>query len=321
MDELICRSLRGRTTAAEEEALRAWRLESDSNEAHYRELVVLLTEVDAALSAEPVPPAPPLNVLLGGTVPEVRPTARRGEAFWRRAGVVAAAAAAAVVLLVNLAGRDTPPPFSLQTGEFITGATETATAVLSDGTVVRLAPGSRLRIPEVAGSREVMLDGQAYFAVTEVPGHPFRVRTRAGEALVLGTRFEVLVTNGGLRLIVLEGRVALEAGGRQVEVGAGEMSLVTDGATTSAIKVEDLDPLMEWLGRFMVFQATPLREAARELERAYGIPVIVTDSLLARETVTGWYADRGFEEVLMFVCAVVRANCSIGSAKATISPY
>jgi transmembrane sensor len=320
MDELICRSVKGRTTATEEEALRAWRLESDSNAARYEELVLLLSEVDAALSAELVPPPPPLDVLLGEKVPEERPVARRSSGFWSRAGVIAAAAAA-VILLLNLADLATPPPFSLQAGEFVTGPTETATAVLSDGTVVRLAPGSRLRIPEVAGSREVMLDGQAYFAVTEVPAHPFRVRTRAGEALVLGTRFEVRVANGDLRVIVLEGRVALEAGGRQVQVGAGEMSMVRDGATTAAVQVGDLDPLMAWLDRFLVFQATPLREAARELERAYGIPVIVTDSILARETVTGWYADRGFEEVLMFVCAVVRAHCSIGSANVTISPY
>jgi transmembrane sensor len=319
MDELICRSLKGCTSAAEEASLRAWRLRSTANELRYHELATLLAEAEAVLAAEPVPRRPPLAALLGASTRAAGPPPVRGRLWWWAAP--AAVAAAAAVLLLFVAPRNSPPPFSLQAGDFITGATEMATAVLSDGTVVRLAPGSRLRIPGGTGGREVVLDGRAYFAVTEVPGHPFRVRTRAGEALVLGTRFEVRVLNDDLRLIVLEGRVALEAGGRTVEVGAGEMSLVTNGATTAAVKVDNLDPLVEWLKRFIVFQATPLHDAAREIERAYGVPVAVTDSLLARETITGWYADSSFEEVLIIVCAVLQARCSIDGTGAKISPY
>jgi transmembrane sensor len=239
-----------------------------------------------------------------------------------RGGLIAAAAAAAMVaLFLHVTPNPAPPPFSLQAGEFVTGATETATAVLSDGTVVRLAPGSRLRIPEGAGSREVILDGRAYFAVTEMADHPFRVRTAAGEALVLGTRFEVRVLNDELRLIVLEGRVALGAGGHQVEVGAGEMSVAMDGSTTPPVRVEDMEPLVGWLKRFLVFQSTPLHEAARALEDEYGVPVVVADSVLAQETVTGWYADRALEDVLAIICGVMQARCSMEDGTAVIRPY
>jgi transmembrane sensor len=324
MDELIFRSLKGRTTPAEESSIRAWRSASAENEAYYQQLALLLEEAEAVLSAEAVPPAPPLSALIRGedAPRQAKPLRIPVRGRWLWGGVVGAAAAAVLVLLIlHVPQRAAPSSFSLQAGEFVTGASETATAVLSDGTVVRLAPGSRLRIPGAAGTREVVLDGQAYFAVTELPGHPFRVRTRAGGARVLGTRFEVRVLNDELRLIVLEGRVALDAGGGEVEVGAGEMSLVTGGTTTAPIKVDNLEPLMGWLQRFIVFQATPLHEAARELEREYGVPVVVTDSLLARETITGWYADRAFEEVLMIVCAVMRARCSIKNGTAIISPY
>lgn len=239
-----------------------------------------------------------------------------------RAGLMAAAAAAAmVVLFLHVAPSTAPPAFSLQAGEFVTGATETATAVLSDGTVVRLAPGSRLRIPEDVGSREVILEGRAFFAVTEMVDQPFRVRTAAGEALVLGTRFEVRVVNEELRLIVLEGRVALGAGGNQVEVGAGEMSVAMDGSTTAPVRVEDMEPLVGWLKRFLVFQGTPLHEAARALEREYGVPVVVADTGLAQETVTGWYADRAFEDVLAIICGVMQARCSMEDGTAVIRPH
>jgi transmembrane sensor len=323
VDELISRSLKGRTTPAEEQSLRAWRQSSDENEAYYRQLVLVLEEAGESLMAGATPPIPPLGTLVGvAAAREARPHGKSERTRWVWGGLAAAmvATALAIVLLYPVAG-DPPPALSLQAGEFVTGATETATAVLSDGTVVRLAPKSRLRIPGGAGTRDVILEGQAFFAVAELPGHPFRVRTPAGEARVLGTRFEVRVHNEELRLIVVEGRVALDAGGRQVEVGAGEMSLVKDGEATAAVAVQDLEPLMGWLKRFVVFQSKPLYAAARELEREYGVRVIVTDATLAQETITGWYADRTFEEVLMIICGVMQARCSIGNGTATISPH
>jgi ferric-dicitrate binding protein FerR (iron transport regulator) len=321
---LISRSLKGRTSATEEEALRAWRRQSADNEAYYRQLTLLLEEAEAALFPGVAVPAPPLAALTRTPSAAAPSDSDRfsGRGRWRRGGVIAVAAAAAmVVLFLHVAPDSAAPGFSLQAGEFVTGPTETATAVLSDGTVVRLAPGSRLRIPDGAGGREVVLDGRAYFAVTEMAGHPFRVRTAAGEALVLGTRFEVRVLNDELRLIVLEGLVALDAGGHQVEVGAGEMSVATDGSTTTPVKVEDMEPLVGWLKRFLVFQGTPLHEAARALEREYGVPVVVTDSVLAQETVTGWYADRAFDEVLSIVCGVMQARCSMEDGTAVIRPH
>lgn len=324
MDELIFLSIKGRTTPEQEEAIRAWRRESARNDAYFQQLVLLLEEAEAVMEEVVTPPRPPLTQILGRRDETDRSRRRsvRGRSPWVWGGFATAAAAAMLALvLVASPEREPPSTFSLQAGEFVTGVDETATTVLRDGTVVRLAPGSRLLIPGRTGVREVVLEGRAYFAVTELPGHPFRVLTRAGEAVVLGTRFEVRVQNEELRLIVLEGRVALDAGGRQVEVGAGEMSMVAGGTATTPVKVENLEPLMEWLKEFIVFQNTPLVEAARELERVYGVPVVVTDSLLGQETITGWYGGRTFEEILMIVCGVLQARCSIGNGAATISPH
>lgn len=320
MDELICRSLKGQATTTEEATLRAWRRASDANEAYFQQLALLLEEAEAVLTEGDTPPIPPVASLMVEATPHVGPArraSRRRQWLWGGVGGALAAAAIAALLL-HLPSGTAPAGFSLQAGEFVTGASETATAILSDGTIVRLAPGSRLHVPGGGDSRDVILDGQAFFAVMEVPDHPFRVRTRAGAARVLGTRFEVRVVDEELRLIVIQGRVALDAGGRQVEVGAGEMSLVTAGSATEPIKVDDLDPLVAWLKRFIVFQQTPLHEAAQELEREYGVAVVVTDSLLAQETITGWYADRTFEEVLAIVCGVLQAQCSIANGTATI---
>lgn len=325
MDELICRSFKGRTTREEDDRLLAWRGVSSTNEAYYQELARLLEAAEFVVLDEASPAPPPVAALIRRAERDASLAERWGSRWTRTgwawgSGVAIAAAITVVLLGIVRPDAGARQEFSFGTGEFVTGPTETATVVLGDGTVVRLAPESRLRIPGVSGAREVFLDGRAYFAVAKMEKYPFRVRTQAGEAVVLGTRFEIRADGEDLRLVVLEGRVALGAGGTEVVVGGGEMSVVSRGTTSAPARIEDVKPLVSWLERFIVFQSTPLSEVARELEREYGIPVEVTDSALARHTITGWYADRKFEEVLNIVCGVLQADCSIGDGVARIEP-
>lgn len=321
IDELICRSLRGHTSELEEGRLFAWRRESHENEAHYRELTRMLEFTE---TAAPVPPVPSAIQVLHSAESRARPA--DGSRRWtRRAGAWGSAAAVGIAAAVAFLLLTRPRPgsddgFSLRAGEFVTGVGETATVTLDDGTVVRLAPESRLRIPSIRGSREVFLKGRAYFAVSRVPDHPFRVRTEAGDAVVLGTRFELRAIGNDLRLVVVEGRVALGTEGKPVEVNAGEISVISDGTTTAPVRVGDLKPIFAWLGRFLVFQATPVSEVARQLEAEYGVAVEVADASLASQTITGWYADQEFEDVFAVVCGVLQTDCSLEGGIARIGP-
>jgi ferric-dicitrate binding protein FerR (iron transport regulator) len=321
IDELICRSLRGDTSDVEEKRLSQWRRESSWNESHYQSTIRMLEFVDASGRDVPIPPAPSVTLLIrrANRQPLHRSEKRRDVSRVFTTGIMTAAIAAMITVLVfgdPFAERELG--FSLGAGEFVTGARETATVTLADGTVVRLAPGSRLRISERRDSREVFLDGQAFFAVMPMPEYPFRVRTQAGDAMVLGTRFEILTHGDDLRLVVLEGRVALGSSTRPVEVNAGEVSQVSGGTTTAPVVVGDIKPMVSWLDRFLVFQETPLPEVARLLEEEYGVRVEVIDSDLSRQTITGWYADRTFEEVFEIICGVLQATCTTGEGGARI---
>src|SRR5207247_1917000 len=121
-----------------------------------------------------------------------RSAARRKWPLWV-AGALGAAMVGAMAVVVGHPGAAPLATDMLGFGaqEFVTGATEAATIHLRDGTVVRLAPQSRLRLTGVPGVREVTLDGRAYFAVAKLAGRPFTVKSRGGQAVVLGTRFEV----------------------------------------------------------------------------------------------------------------------------------
>jgi transmembrane sensor len=320
IDELICHSIEGRASDGDLERILAWRRASRQNEAHYQEVCQLLRLVESAMTAGPVPSPPSVQSVLARS--------QREAGFWRSWqgrkswiwGLGSAAAVAAAVTLLVLLTPSRSSEFTFGKGMFVTGASETATVVLADGTVVRLGPHSRLQIPGVRGSREVILDGQAFFAVAEMRGYTFRVRTNAGEARVLGTQFEIRTDDEDLRLVVLEGRVSLETETEQIEVGVGEMGLISGGSPSGRVKVDDVRPLLPWLERFLVFQSTPVREVAAVLEREYGTRVEVTDSALAKLTVTGWFADKSFEEVIAVVCGAVRAECSVHDGVARIEP-
>jgi ferric-dicitrate binding protein FerR (iron transport regulator) len=65
----------------------------------------------------------------------------------------------------------------------------------------------------------------------------------------------------------------------------------------------------QWVGKFLVFQSTSVRDAAREVERMYGLHVVVADSVLSRRTVTATFTDQTAAQVLDVVCSVVNAQC------------
>jgi transmembrane sensor len=233
----------------------------------------------------------------------------------------AIAAAAVVALAVTLAARvgQTPAGSAWQPAEVVTGAGELATVHLGDGSVARLAPRSRLRILPSANERLLSLDGQAFFAVTRRPDRPFRVRTRDGDAVALGTRFEVATNGRGLRLIVLDGRVALSdsTGTAQMEVNSGEASGVVDGRLSRTSVVANRDAVGAWMGRFLAFQSTPLPRVAAEIERMYGVRVVVEDPDLYSETVSASFTDEPFRQVVGVVCDVIGGRCVVTDSMVT----
>lgn len=316
MDELIDRARRGEATAAEITQLDAWRRASPDNERHFRQTTRVLETgrslADVDVTARRLTSAQ--VIALTGARARSNPATRvRRWAPW------AIAAAAATVAAVSLRGRapnSEPVIPGWGATEVVTGATELATVQLGEGSVVRLAPSSRLRV--LAGrERAVSLEGRAFFAVQRMPNHPLRVHTAAGDARVLGTRFELAANANGLDLRVVEGRVALTTTRDRIEVGAGEVSAVRNGAVSRPKRAEPV-VVAGWVGTFLAFQATPLREVAREIERVYKTPVTIADSALAAQTVTATFTDRPVQEVVNVVCSVLNATCELRDGRVSI---
>jgi len=219
------------------------------------------------------------------------------------------------------ARRRSPAASGLGIREIATSKTETATLELLDGTVIRLAPSSRLQVLAGGGvsTREVALEGRGFFAIAH-DGTPFVIRTDAGNVTVLGTRLDLEARGRGLRVVVVEGRVALSTPRARTQLSAGEMARVLNGEPTPVVKVPDVESFVEWTGTFLAFQSTPLHEAAREIERVYGARVEIPDRALAQRVITAWFRDKSLGEVVDVVCLAVAAHCSIESGVVRILP-
>ena len=329
MDELILAALQKRISAADLRRLEEFRAASPANEARYQELAEIWhasAGPDPLIPAQSAPPAALMTMVRGSRRPGLRPHQSPKPSRRTRfliPGLAATAGIAATLALVSLGGNRenrSGNTVASSAAEFVTDTLETATARLEDRTIVRLAPRSRLRVSPPGRKREVWLDGEAYFAVAPDAARPFRVHTRAGNVEVLGTRFDVRVKGSTLRVVVTEGIVALIAEKRRVLVPAGSVGTVNEDRTVSVIAVADPAGLIEWMNGALIFQDTPMRDVARELERRYRIRVLLPDSAIAARRVTAWFSQQDAEHVLAAICRAVEAHCTFANGVASIEP-
>jgi transmembrane sensor len=217
-----------------------------------------------------------------------------------------AASLAAVALGVSVV-RD-PSPAVLAT--YQAPQDRTLTVTLADGSYVRLAPGSGLQELDAREERDVTLTGRAFFAVARDEGRPFVVNAGAGEIRVLGTRFQVQEgEDGEVRTAVIEGRVAVAGREGRVEIGPGQLALLSEGAPPTISQPEDIYALLDWPEGILVFQGTPLHKVAEDISRHFQRPLEVTGEELRNRRVTAWFGPEGFDEVAESLCLVTEARC------------
>jgi ferric-dicitrate binding protein FerR (iron transport regulator) len=128
---------------------------------------------------------------------------------------------------------------------------------LTTGSMLRMDESTRLRIdsPRVV----TLVDGRIY---VDIPGRDssLDVRTALGSVRDIGTRFEVRVGNGQLRVRVRDGEVIVNADGRTASAGLGtEISSGADGLVTRPVAPFGSD--WAWISR----TAPPFALAGRTL--------------------------------------------------------
>jgi transmembrane sensor len=154
-----------------------------------------------------------------------------------RFGRFAAAAAvlAALSLGAHYATRNTQ---GSAPNTYATTVAEIREIKLADGSVVTLGANSRITVDIAADDRHVqLLAGEAFFSVARDPARPFSVDVGDARIEVLGTRFEVSLAPGGVRVSVAEGVVELIRPALPVATAMAPETTTAPSATTAPVAV------------------------------------------------------------------------------------
>ena len=162
--------------------------------------------------------------------------------------------------------------------------------VLSDGTEVWLNADTRLRFPLKfpRASREVEVEGEAYFKVAGNARAPFIVHTPLTDVRVLGTSFNVnTYEKGTVRTALVEGKViASRPDGQHMDLSPGYVAeyQVSGGFSSSTFEREDE---LSWIDGVYYFHDMPIASLIRLASRCYGIHIIMDKDKFAGESLTG----------------------------------
>lgn len=182
----------------------------------------------------------------------------------RRMWAYAAAAMAALVMLTSVSHMYTRN-ITVPKGEHLS-------VVLPDGSKVELNADSRLSYRPLWWklSREVKLDGEAYFEVEK--GRTFDVVSGDAVVSVLGTSFNVFARDKNYNVTCLTGRVAVSKESQSVTLGSGTKAVFSDNRLITS-DVIDAEIAVSWTKNKFVFSGVPLYEVIKEIERQYNIKV------------------------------------------------
>lgn len=156
---------------------------------------------------------------------------------------------------------------------------ETYSVKLPDGTQVWLNAASSIRYAadfSMHTTREVELEGEAYFEVAKDTERPFIVHTDRQQVKVLGTRFNVssYTDEPDLRTTLLEGSVEISYQNTNTTyLYPGQQSNLSDGGILHIDKV-DTESIISWIHNEFMFDGDDIESVMRKLERWYNLKVV-----------------------------------------------
>ncbi len=221
------------------------------------------------------------------------------------------AAAAALAVSVNWALRDITTS---------TAPGESRQVTLADGSQVRMSGESTLKHPRWirpawlgGGSRQVRLDGVAFFDVARNAARPFVLTTAHAVITVRGTRFNVAARSTGTAAStdvaveegVVEVRRASDRTRAAATLHANDRIRVAGGTDVLPAVVPGADVAREtaWIRGGFSAVDLPFTLIVDMLEAQYGVEIRLSGSAISSETMTVYYPTvRTIDAILLDLC-------------------
>lgn len=162
--------------------------------------------------------------------------------------------------------------------------------LLSDGTQVWINAGSRLvYAPQFTGdTREVFLEGEAYFEVAKDASKPFYVRTDAFTINVLGTKFNVKAYKDDMEYttVLVEGKVSMRVQdqffSKDVILAPNQkLTLMKGQDDFQRSNVDETGFYTNWIYGYLEFKNAHLSDVLKSIQRYYNIDIELNTSNLS----------------------------------------
>lgn len=211
--------------------------------------------------------------------------------LWRIAAVMALPIISAALTYFIMAGYSAGD-HQIKLVECIVPHGEVRTLTLPDSSVVKINSGSILIYPEqFTHSRDIYLNGEAYFTVVPNKSKPFIVKTADLEVEVLGTVFDVssYTDSESSSATLQSGKVNVRfRNSNQAPVALLPNEQVHYHRLMDAVekRTVNIDHIIAWTQGNLVIQSLTIDEIARIIERKYALKVNLSSHKYKEERIT-----------------------------------
>ena len=182
------------------------------------------------------------------------------------------------------------------------------TYTLPDGSMVSLNSDTHLQYPEQFGeqTREVTIEGEAFFEVTPNPQKPFIIRAGKAQIKVLGTSFNVRAYSDAklMEVIVKTGKVQVLNTQTETEqpneliLTPGEKGTLVHQSNALLKSINENPNYIAWKTHDLVFRATSLDEVITDLENVYKVTIRLQNPELGKQLLTAHFNNYSLEFIL-----------------------
>lgn len=178
---------------------------------------------------------------------------------------------------------------------------------LPDGSTGYLNAGSSLRFATVfkGKSREVTLNGEAYFDVQSDPHKPFVVSGKNIRVAAYGTSFNVEAYSEDQisKITLVKGNVEVfgEMNDKIQSLGMlapGEMCVFSNEQSSSEFVRVDVSKITSWKDGKLAFINEPFSEVVKKLNRKYSVNIVIKDERLKDYSYLATFEDETLDEAL-----------------------
>ncbi|MDC2624534.1 FecR family protein [Bacteroides ovatus] len=305
IEELLPRYCEGVATEEERLQVEMWMSESDENRRMAKQIHALYLATDTVNVMKKVDTEKALLKVKS----RMSGNRHKGTMWWQ--WVQRAAAILFIPLLVTLMlqywGRNEQELAQIM--EVKTNLGMMTSLTLPDGTLVYLNSESTLSYPSRFDNdtRNVTLQGEAYFEVAKNPEKKFIVSTsHQSQIEVLGTHFNVEAYEKEDRIsaTLVEGKIGFiyksNDVSKKVLMDPGQKLVYDSKDNKVRLYTTSGESEIAWKEGKIIFRNTPLEEGLRMLEKRYNVEFIIKNDRLKGDSFTGTFTNQRLERILEY---------------------